>query len=254
MSDTHICVYFLWVKFMYSLGSSPGYQTKKQSIEINGVKNLLIRSLRDRQQYHDPDHQALRLGIGPATWPLFGLLWPSSIHLAAHLATRPVCQNEKILEIGCGLGLASLVGHRRGARITASDCHPLAEKFLKVNLSLNELCSSLKYRHGQWGLEQPLTEQEAGRPVLSGRYDLVIGSDLLYEPDMPQALATFIDQHAKPQAEVWIVDQNRGYRPAFNRNMALHGFELVHDKHLVEDACTVSGRAAYRGRLLKYQR
>lgn len=230
----------------------PSYQTKLESIAITGVNNLNIRSLLDRQQYYDPQGEALRLGIGPAVWPLFGMLWPSAIHLAAHLAQRPVCPDEKILEVGCGLALASLVGHRRGARITASDCHPLAEKFLRENLRLNELCSSLKYRHGQWGLDEPLTDEQAGRPVLSGLYDLVIGSDLLYERDMPPALATFIDQHARPDAEVWIVDQNRGYRPAFNRHMAGYGFELVKDKRLTHEG--VEGGVPYKGRLLKYQR
>lgn len=239
---------------MFQSGENPGYLTKKEKIEINGVEGLRIKSLLDRQQYHDPNQLALRLGIGPAAWPMFGLLWPSAIHLAQHLATRPVCPNEKVLEIGCGLGLASLVGHRRGVRITASDCHPLAEKFLKDNLHLNELSDSLKYRHGQWGLDKPLTEQEAGRPVLTGHYDLIVGSDLLYEPDMPGALATFIHQHAKPEAEVWIVDQNRGYRPAFNRYMAQRGFELLEDARLVDETCTRSSRGSYRGRLLKYQR
>lgn len=239
---------------MFNGPAVPGYYTKTENIEINGVKRLLIRSLRDRQQYHDPDDVALRLGIGPATWPLFGLLWPSALHLAAHLALRPVCPNENILEIGCGLGLASLVGHRRGARITASDCHPLAEAFLRENLRLNALCASLKYRHGQWGLEEPMTDQEAGRAVLKERYDLIIGSDLLYEPDMPFALAAFIDRHALPRAEVWIVDQNRGYRPAFNRHMSAYRFELVKDERLANAACGDSGQAPYKGRLLKYQR
>lgn len=232
----------------------PSYRTKLESIAIAGVSNLLIRSLLDRQQYDDPSGEAMRLGISPAAWPLFGMLWPSAAHLAAHLALRPVCADEKILEIGCGLGLASLVGHRRGARMTASDCHPLAESFLRENLRLNELCASLKYRHGQWGLDKPLSDEQAGRTVLSGRYDLVIGSDLLYDRDMPQAVATFIDQHALPEAEVWIVDQNRGYRPAFTRHMAQYQFELTHDMRLNHDEDATLGKEPYKGRLLTYRR
>src|SRR5690606_26766568 len=127
----------------------PGYQTKLESIAIAGVNNLIVRSLLDRQQFHDPDGAAERRGIGSASWPLFGMLWPSSIELAAHLARRRVCPDERILEIGCGLGLASLVGQRRGAQITASDCHPLAETFLDENARLNHL-PLLTYRYGQW--------------------------------------------------------------------------------------------------------
>jgi len=96
----------------------PGYLTKQDPIAVTGVALLNIRSLLDRQQFADPFGDAERLGISSAAWPLFGLLWPSGALLAAHLALRPV-GDERILEIGCGLALASLVGHRRGGPLTA---------------------------------------------------------------------------------------------------------------------------------------
>jgi hypothetical protein len=128
----------------------PGYRTKQESIAVQGVANLHIRSLFDNQQFADPLGLAAQVGISAATWPLFGLLWPSGAELAAHMALRPVTVGERILEIGCGLGLASLVRHRRGADMTASDCHPLAAQFLAENLRLNDL-APMKYRHGLWG-------------------------------------------------------------------------------------------------------
>ncbi len=235
--------------------TTPGYRTKLERIAIAGASDLLIRSLLDRQQYHDPTGAAQRLGICSASWPLFGLLWPSSMQLAARMAQRPVCGNERILEIGCGLALASLVGHRRGARMTASDCHPLASSFLDHNLRLNQL-PDLKYRHGQWGAAVAAPEiLDMGIKVLSSRYDLIIGSDLLYERDMPEMLADFIDDHALPSAEVWLVDPNRGYRPAFNRHMAIFGFELEHDQRLHDKAATgATPSEEYKGRLLMYRR
>jgi len=96
----------------------PVYRTKQERISIAGVDDLVIRSLLDRQQFADRDGAAERLGISSAAWPLFGLLWPSGALLAARLGARPVTAGEKILEIGCGLALASLVGHRRGADVT----------------------------------------------------------------------------------------------------------------------------------------
>ena len=127
-----------------------GYLTKQESIAVQGVSNMVIRSLQDKQQFYDPLELALRLGISSATWPLFGLLWPSGTRLAERMAQRPVVATEHILEIGCGLALSSLVGHRRGADMTASDCHPLAGEFLAENVRLNGL-PPLKYRHGHWG-------------------------------------------------------------------------------------------------------
>jgi predicted nicotinamide N-methyase len=230
----------------------PGYRTKQERIAVAGVDDLTIRSLADRLQFFDPLGQAAGMGISSAAWPLFGLLWPSGAHLAARLALRPVCAGERILEVGCGLALASLVGHRRGADVTASDRHPLAERFLAENLRLNDL-APMKYRHGHWSAPAlpPGREDALALCVVSGEYELIIGSDLLYEPDESAALAGFIARHASPAGEVWIVDPDRGNRPAFNRQMAAAGF-LVHEERLDQPASV--GAAAYKGRLLVYRR
>ena len=230
----------------------PGYRTKEQRIAVAGVEDLLIRSLFDRCEYFDPLGDADRLGISPAAWPIFGLLWPSGAHLAARLARRPVLAGERILEIGCGLALASLVGHRRGADVTASDCHPLAEAFLLENLRLNDL-APMKYRHGRWSaaLEPSLRPGQHVPCPVQGRYDLIIGSDLLYERDTGGALAAFIDAHSIEGGEVWIVDPDRSNRPAFNRQMATLGFQM-REERLARPASLQD--TSYRGRLLVYRR
>ena len=230
----------------------PGYQTKQEQISVAGVDDLLICSLLDRQQFADPHGAADRLGISSATWPLFGLLWPSGAQLAARLGARPVRPGERILEIGCGLGLASLVGHRRGADVTASDNHPLAGLFMAENIRLNAL-APIRYRHGHWSAT-PAQQRDAsddGLHALRGRFDLIIGSDLLYERDDGGKLAAFIGRHAAPGALVWIVDPDRGNRSAFNRHMAAQGFAM-HAERL--DCPALAGRQAYKGRLLSYRR
>lgn len=230
----------------------PGYLTKQESIAIAGVDDLVIRSLLDRQQFCDPHGHAGRLGISSALWPLFGLLWPSGAHLAARMAVRPVLGGERILEIGCGLALASLVSHRRGADVTASDCHPLAANFLRRNLKLNSL-APMKYRHGHWNAPASLRENGGALSsgAVQGRYDLIIGGDILYERDTDATLAGFIGLHAAPAAEVWIVDPDRGNRSAFSRQMAALDF-AVREERL--DTPELAGAAAYKGRLLVYQR
>ncbi len=223
-----------------------GYHTHQTHIAIQGVDDLLIRSLADRQQFHDPRGHAERIGISSASWPLFGMCWPSGIALAARLAQRGVRTGERILEIGCGLALPSLVAHRRGADVTASDCHPLASGFLRANLRLNGL-APMNYRHGQWNI--PAREQVRGGlhrgSVVRGRFDLIIGSDLLYERDALGGLAAFISRHAHAQSEVWIVDPDRSNRAAFHRQMENEGFSRSEERL---DAL------AYKGRLITYER
>lgn len=228
----------------------PGFLYKQECIAIEGVAALTIRSLLDKQQFADPMGEAEALGISSAAWPLFGLLWPSGLHLAEAMAKRPMVIGESILEIGCGLGLASLVSHRRGSLVTASDCHPLAASFMLENLRLNDL-PPLRYCHGNWAPLMPGQTPSLRVPLVQGRFDLIMGSDVLYERDEAGSLADFIAQHALPASEVLIVDPNRGNRSAFSKHMATLGYAL--SDHGIQTMAS-PGVAAYKGRLLHYRR
>ena len=211
---------------------------KFQRVGVGGGADLQIRSLLDKQQFYDPLGIALEAGISSATWPLFGLVWPSAQKLADLMQTWEL-KAKRVLERGCGLGLASLVIHRREGDITASDCHPLTETFLKANLLLTGL-PPLPYETGNWG--------RVNKGL--GQFDLLIASDVLYERSHPAQLSGFIQEHAAEGAEVLIVDPNRGNRSAFHKDMARMGFsvtELMMNEPL-ED------HSAYRGRLLHYKR
>ncbi len=220
------------------------FLTKQESIAVAGVANLEIRSLLDRQQFYDPARQAEGLGISSAAWPLFGMLWPSAARLAARMAARVVIANEHILEIGCGLALPSLVAHRRGADVTASDRHPLAAGFLRHNLRINNL-RPMKYRFASWS-------RAAGPAApLTGGFDLIVGSDVLYERDVNGDLAAMIECNARPVSEIWIVDPDRGNRGPFNRRMSSYGFSCQEERL---DCAGTAQDDAYKGRLLIYVR
>ena len=212
------------------------YQVKFETVRGIG-DDLQLRALLDRQQYHDPLGIAQAEGISSATWPIFGMLWPSGQVLAHAMQTYAI-QGKSILELGCGLALASLVVHRRGGDITASDCHPLTADFLLENLKLNQL-PPMKYQTGNWSRANPLLS----------RFDLIIGSDVLYDREQPEILSQFIEQHANPNAEVLIVDPDRGNRASFNRKMAALGYE--HSQERVEK---LPDGTAYKGRLHTYRR
>ena len=165
----------------------PGYSVKTTTVKV-GDHNYQIRSLSDKQQYADPQGLAELAGISSASWSLFGQLWPAGQILANAMSVIPIA-GRRILEIGCGLGLSSLVLQRRAADITASDHHPLADSFLKHNADLNFL-KRPTYVDLSWN--KPHTTL--------GRFDLIIGSDILYERDHADMLSELIIRHAKPAA------------------------------------------------------
>ena len=190
-----------------------GYQVKFESYRL-GSSQFEIRSLLNRQQYSDPDGEALAAGISEALWPLFGMIWPSARMLANAMQTQDIA-GKRILEVGCGLGLASLVLHRRLGNITASDCHPLAGAFLQENARLNAL-PVIPYQIGHWSRDN----------LDLGKFDLLIASDVLYERNQPQDLARFMDQHADLQSEIIVLDPDRGNRNEFCRRMVARGFTV----------------------------
>lgn len=218
--------------------TGPGYAVKFEQVAVAGGAVLKIRSLLDKQQFCDPLGEAEAAGISSACWPLFGLVWPSAQKLADLMQAWEL-GSRRVLEVGCGLGLASLVIHRRLGDITASDCHPLTEGFLAANLRLNHL-PGMKYVTGNWACSNPGL----------GEFDLIIGSDILYERSHPTQLAAFIDLHAAARAEVLIIDPDRGNRSAFTRCMAELGFELTETPILAP----LDDGTPYRGRLLHYGR
>ena len=178
--------------------------------------------MRDTQQYSDPDGIAHGLGISAANWALFGVVWDSS-QVLAHLMADFEIGGKRILELGCGMALSSLLINRRGGDITATDYHPEAGVFLGNNTQLNE-DDDIPFFLANW---------VDGNTDL-GRYDLIIGSDILYERCQLAPLAQFIDDHSQPSCEVVLVDPGRKQQGAFRREMSHLGFS--HGKEAPADS------------------
>lgn len=215
----------------------PGYSTRKLSLTIGG-QPWRLRVLSDLQQFGDPDGHGERLGISAAQWSLFGQIWPAG-RLLAQAMHQIELSGERILELGCGIGLASLVLQRRGADVVASDIHPLAEPFLAYNSALNEL-SAVHYRQLRW--DQPL-------PTL-GQFNVIIASDVLYEQGHAELISDVVSRHAHEEAQVVVTDPGRGNSTRFTRLMQEQGYRLEQSRCAMND----DDQPPYRGRLLWYRR
>jgi predicted nicotinamide N-methyase len=208
-----------------------------QTIEF-GDTDIHLCTLRDKQQFHDPDGMAEKLGISSATWPLFGIVWPSSLVLA-RLMDEYSIGNKRVLEIGCGIGLPSLLLNEKKADITATDYHPEVEAFLDRNTDLN---------NGK-AIEFELVDWESSVDQL-GRFDLIIGSDLLYEDQHVKLLANFIVAHSNPKCEVILVDPGRGRKGKMTTLMAKYGYE----QSIHEPAQDINQNHEFKGHIIKFTR
>jgi predicted nicotinamide N-methyase len=213
------------------------YRLKRETITI-GLVDYQICSLFDNQQYDEDDVEASRLGITSATWSLFGVVWPASQVLAAEVSAAAL-SGKRVLEIGCGIGLTSIVLHKMGVDITASDYHPRAQEFLNRNVVDNGL-APMKFQ---------LIDFEQKNPLL-GKFDLIIASDVLYQPQQAQNLSRFISAHSSDDVEVIVVDPGRENRAKFTHHM----IELGYSHQFTNFNQQLSDSVHCKGRILHYQR
>jgi predicted nicotinamide N-methyase len=96
--------------------------------------------------------------------PYWAELWPAAIALAEAL---PDVRGLRVVELGCGLGLTSLVAAAKGANVTATDWAPDAVELLRENAEQNGLPLRVEVR--DW--REPWAE----------RFDLALAADVLYE-------------------------------------------------------------------------
>jgi predicted nicotinamide N-methyase len=96
--------------------------------------------------------------------PYWAELWPAARALAEAL---PVVDGRRVVELGSGLGLPSLVAAAKGATVTATDWSPDAIALLRENASRNGL--ELRAEVRDW------------RESWDERFDLALAADVLYE-------------------------------------------------------------------------
>lgn len=138
-------------------------------------------------------------GDGFVEPPLYGILWPASEGLAWSLWQnhREDLAGKTVLELGCGLALPSLLCARLKADVTAFDNHNNVPLVLKANGEANSV--AVKAIVGNF-------REEA---LDLGRFDWIIASDILYEPELYPFIERFIVRHAHANTRVIISDPGR---------------------------------------------
>jgi predicted nicotinamide N-methyase len=97
--------------------------------------------------------------------PYWAELWPAARALAT--ALPDLLAGVRVVELGCGLGVPSLVAAARGSVVTATDWAPDAVALLTANAAANGL--DLRAEVRDW--RDPWPE----------RFDLALAADVLYE-------------------------------------------------------------------------
>ena len=158
--------------------------------------------------------------------PYWAELWPSALVLGERLGARAL-GGLRTVELGCGIGLPSIVAALGGADALATDWYPEALAFTRANAAAAG--ARVETMAVDWREPPPaLLEREPA--------DLVIGADVLYEQRNGAALAALLPRLVPPGGEALITDPRRPHASALIEPLRTAGW--AHDR---EDV-------AYRGR------
>jgi predicted nicotinamide N-methyase len=133
--------------------------------------------------------------------PYSSVLWRSGVALAHELAGAPL-GGMRVVELGCGLGLPSLVAARAGADVLATDADEEALELLELNARENGL--RVETARIEWEAPEEL--------VARGPFDFVFAADVLYER---ASVAPLLSLLARLGGEVWLADPGRPAATAF---------------------------------------
>jgi predicted nicotinamide N-methyase len=166
--------------------------------------------------------------------PYFGVLWEAGIGLSQHLALMDL-KDKKVLEIGCGLALPSFLVTKMGGDIIATDFHADVPLFLELNQKNNAL--KFPYRIMNWRDEIERTKSDLGL------FDLVIGSDILYESQHPMQVAKALIAFLKPGGKILLSDPGRAYIQKFITSMNECGYKEKFTTQIVSAELTTKNKS-----------
>lgn len=134
--------------------------------------------------------------------PYWADVWPSSIVLARWIAARE--RRGTAIELGSGLGLATIAAMRAGLQVLATDYYADALRFTRVNA------------HRALGREPEtrLVDWRSLPPDL-GRFAWVFAADVLYERPYGEVVAAVIARTLAPRGTGVVADPGRVAAPAF---------------------------------------
>lgn len=147
--------------------------------------------------------------------PYWSDLWPSAVALAEAIRAGPVqVGGRRVLELGCGLGLASLVAAQEGAQAClATDWDLEALEYVRASAAANRVAVDVD-------------RLDWRRPPPEPGADLLLAADVLYEARNGPWLLDLCRAWLPGGAELWLSDPGRKWAGPFLDGLKAEGFSV----------------------------
>lgn len=147
--------------------------------------------------------------------PYWAELWASALALSQFLAASKIdFKGKKVLEIGAGLGLPSIVAAKLGADVCVSDYLPEAVEFSRKNFLRNDI-NNAQFEILDWRTPDKLFAA-----------DILLAADVAYENRMFEFLPTAFKILCKPNGTIFLSEPNRGLAQYFLQDLHNQGFTV----------------------------
>ena len=154
--------------------------------------------------------------------PYWAEIWPSGMALAARIARTPeIVNGNRVLELGCGLGVTAIAALKAGADLLVTDYAPEALALCEHNTLRN-----LDRAPNQWRLNWRDPAQVRALS-LTGPFPVVLAADVLYERRDIEPLLSLVEHVVGPGGQLWLAEPGRAPAAIFLDAMRGRGWECA---------------------------
>ncbi|MBF0523930.1 MAG: methyltransferase domain-containing protein [Deltaproteobacteria bacterium] len=119
---------------------------------------------------------------GQTIFPFWTRIWEANLILARFMSMIPTDPAKPVLELGAGMGVTGLFASAFGHEVILTDLEDEALDFARINIAENKL-TNVTVRRLDWM-----------EPDMDRKFDLIIGSEILYEKSVFPPLVALIDR------------------------------------------------------------
>lgn len=152
--------------------------------------------------------------------PYWAEVWPAALAFAQYIMESGELAGRSVIELGAGLGVASIAAARSGARVLVTDYSTAALKFVAYNALRNRV--ALDTCRLDWRMVKG-----------SEKFDAVIAADVLYERVNLLPIVMAIDALLTERGAAWIADPRRRLAKQFLELVQENGFRIS-EQHMLE--------------------
>ncbi|HUV50227.1 MAG TPA: methyltransferase domain-containing protein [Anaerolineae bacterium] len=165
------------------------YELELRPVSIRG-KKLELYCVKINDPFVD---KLLQHGEEDAnSFPFWVKIWEASIILADHLIQIGIQKDQKILEIGAGMGVTGLFLSAFGYDVTITDYDEDTLELLRINAKQNNL-SNVSVMKLDWN-----------DPDIKGEYNIICGSELVYKDVDIEPVINLIQKYIRPKGVVFL--------------------------------------------------